>query len=94
MEWGFILAIVAFAALLQLAFFWYFLKVGQRNESVYPKLAGDSGDDSAFVRSNQPQGHPTDHDGEGDRLTCQTCGFENEWDAVFTYCANCASKLG
>lgn len=96
MEWGFILAIIGFAALLQLAFFLYFIKAGQSGDSVYPSAASESGEESSFnptgQQSNASSQRPSTD--ESHLLTCQECGFENNWDAVFTYCANCTTQLG
>lgn len=96
MEWGFILAIIGFAALLQLAFFLYFIRAGQRGDTMYPSATSETGDDATFKSSNQ-QAKSSSHTsttGEGQILTCQACGFDNNWESVYTYCGNCATKVG
>lgn len=92
MEWGMLLAIVGFAALVQLAFFWYYLRLGQRNESVYPQATSESGDPTV---SNHQSGSRNRGGAGADTpiLTCQECGYDNTWNPVFTYCGNCVEKL-
>lgn len=93
MEWGMLLAIVGLATLLQLAFFWYYIRLGRRNDSVYPSLTGNSSDNATQQASNtrsQPQRQAHD---EKSTFKCDTCGFENEWDSVYTFCGRCVSKL-
>lgn len=92
MDWGMLFAIVAFAALLQLTFFWYYLRAGQRHDSVYPSATSESSDNPGFSAGSQS----SNTQGSGDELhvTCSSCGFDNAWDSTFTYCANCVEKLG
>lgn len=91
-----LLAIVGLATLLQLAFFWYYVRRGQGNDSIYPKLPGDSGDNTARASANVPAQAPGGGSPEGEDtvVRCETCGFENRWDPVYTYCGRCVSKLG
>ncbi len=92
MDWNVVFAIVALAALFQLAFFWYYLKSGQRRDSVYPSATGESSDNTTVPQGNQrASGHPTG--GTDPVLTCSECGYENEWDPTFSFCANCASQI-
>lgn len=92
MDWNVVFAIVALAAVFQLAFFWYYLRSGQRRDSVYPNAAGESGETASVTGANQ--GHTTQMDTDETVVTCQECGFENHWEPTFTYCANCATKVG
>lgn len=93
MDWSVVFAIVAFAALLQLAFFWYYMRSGSRTESVYPQAAGESGEHARVSGGNKTTGGPQS-DGDTTVFTCGECGFDNHWDPTFTYCANCVAKLG
>ncbi len=92
MEWSLLLAIVGVAALLQLVFFWYYLRLGQGNSQLGSPMSGDQ--TSSAQASNE-----ADHRGGADPhrdellLTCQECGHENEWDPVFTYCESCLTKI-
>lgn len=93
MEWSLLLAIVGVAALLQLVFFWYYLRLGQGSSQLGNPLTGDQG--STAQASNEAErrsgGDPRREDLV---ITCDECGHDNEWDAVFTYCANCLNKIG
>lgn len=91
MDWSVVFAIIAFAAVLQLAFFWYYLRSGQRSDSPYPAAAGESGENPGVSGSNSSTSSTQD-DGEP-VVTCQECGFDNHWEPTFTYCANCITKL-
>lgn len=92
MDWNVVFAIVALAAIFQLAFFWYYLRAGDRRESVYPNATGESGESSSV--SGAKRGHSRHLDDDDTIVTCQECGYDNKWESVFTYCANCASKIG
>ena len=90
MDWSVVFAIIAFAAVLQLAFFWYYLRAGQRADSVYPQAAGENASATGGNKSATGQAPA----GDGDVVVCQDCGHDNHWDPTFTYCANCVAKLG
>lgn len=92
MDWSVIFVIIAFAAVLQLAFFWYYLRSGQRTDSVYPNVAGESGERHSGT-TGQQQGPIKRIDGDQTIATCRECGFENPWDSTFTYCGNCVTKV-
>ncbi|MFW6448165.1 MAG: hypothetical protein ACOC0X_01340 [Halobacteriota archaeon] len=93
MEWSLLLAIVGVAALLQLVFFWYYLRAGQRSGQFGRAVTGEQ-------RPTTQGGNEVDRRGGGAPrdeellVTCEQCGFDNEWDTVFTYCGNCLNKLG
>lgn len=93
MDWSVVFAIVVFAAVLQLAFFWYYLRAGQRADSPYPRATGESADNPAAHSGQQHRGGQSSAAGE-DALVCPECGHENHWDVVFTYCGNCVTKIG
>lgn len=98
MEWGILLGIAGLAVMIQLAFFLLYIRLGRSEESVYPQVTGETGDRSAVTGSSsrsvdtsqsQQAQSPT-----GDARVCPNCGYENEWEPVFTYCSNCVAKLG
>ncbi|MFP4591413.1 MAG: hypothetical protein ACLFMX_01685 [Halobacteriales archaeon] len=93
MEWSLLLAIVGVAALLQLVFFWYYLRAGQRSGQFGRPMTGEQrpATQAGNEVDSRSTGAPRD---EAPVVTCEQCGFDNQWDKVFTYCGNCLSKLG
>lgn len=93
MEWSLLLAIVGVAALLQLVFFWYYLRLGQGSSQLGSPLTGEQGSTGQVSNDvdRQSGGDPRQ---EEVVLTCDQCGHDNEWDPIFTYCGNCLNKIG
>lgn len=93
MDWSVVFVLIAFAAVLQLAFFWYYLRSGGQADSPYPTVTGESGENTPASGTNQHSATNSQPQDEA-LITCQECGHENHWDQVFTYCANCVTQLG
>lgn len=94
MDWSVVFAIVILATVLQLAFFLYYLRSGQRTESVYPRAAGESMDTPSGAVRNQGAANTNTPEEDGTSVTCTECGYDNPWDPIFTYCANCTAPVG
>ncbi len=97
MEWGMLMVLVGIAALLQLAFFWYYLRLGQSGDSTIPGPTSNSSDHGSGANSNpgvDKQGTNEADGGDDGVVTCPNCGHENEWEPTYEYCSNCVTKLG
>lgn len=93
MEWGLLLALVAIAAVLQLMFFWYYLRLGQSGESVYASATSESTDHGTRSSGNNTVDRSPSSD-DDTLVTCPNCGFDNDWEPTYSFCANCIEKLG